>query len=99
MSLLCCRPTGPKLPKMPQLQDFQFYQQDRLKEMYEKEAAFELHQHSLAQKEAAARAQGASEEVVKSEVSSLPDVSDSVLLMSTQPFVPGPEIPCQPVTA
>ena len=53
---------------MPQLQDFQFYQQDRLKEMYEKEAAYELHQHSLAQKEAAARAQGASEEVVKSEV-------------------------------
>lgn len=55
---------------MPQLQDFQFYQQDRLKEMYEKEAAYELHQHSLAQKEAAARAQGASEDVVKAEVSS-----------------------------
>lgn len=53
----CCRPTGPKLPKMPALQDFQFYQTERLKEIYEKEAAFELHQHSQAQKEAQARAQ------------------------------------------
>lgn len=86
---------------MPQLQDFQFYQQDRLKEMYEKEAAYELHQHSLAQKEAAARAQGASEEVVKSEVSSPHDVFDSMLLllMSAQPLVPKAEIPCQPATA
>ena len=42
---------------MPQLQDFQFFHQDRLNELYEKEQAFELHKHSLAGREAAARAQ------------------------------------------
>ena len=42
---------------MPQLQDFQFFQQDRLNELYEKEQAFELHKHSLAGREAAARGQ------------------------------------------
>ena len=42
---------------MPQFQDFQFFQTERLNELYEKEQAFELHKHSLAAKEAAARAQ------------------------------------------
>ena len=42
---------------MPQLQDFQFFQVDRLNEIYEKEQAFELHKHTNNQKEAAARAQ------------------------------------------
>ncbi len=42
---------------MPQLQDFQFFQTDRLNEIYEKEQAYELHKHSLAGREAAARAQ------------------------------------------
>ncbi len=42
---------------MPQLQDFQFFHQDRLNELYEKEQAFELHKHSLNGREAAARAQ------------------------------------------
>ena len=42
---------------MPQLQDFQFFQVDRLNEIYEKEQAYELHKHTNNQKEAAARAQ------------------------------------------
>lgn len=42
---------------MPQLQDFQFFQMDRLNEIYEKEQAYELHKHALHNKEAAARAQ------------------------------------------
>lgn len=66
------RPSGPRLPKMPQLQDFQFFQQDRLNELYEKEQAFELHKHSLAGREAAARAQGASEETVAAQIAPSP---------------------------
>ena len=48
---------GPRLPKMPQLQDFQFYNTKRLMTIFEKENAFEIFRHQLAQKEAAARAQ------------------------------------------
>ena len=42
---------------MPQWQDFQFFQKDRLNELYEKEQAYEIHQHTLNNKEAQARAQ------------------------------------------
>lgn len=51
------RAGGPRLPKMPVLQDFQFYNAARLTEIYEKDAAYELHKHIMAQKEAAARQQ------------------------------------------
>ncbi|KAL3157174.1 hypothetical protein ABBQ38_001414 [Trebouxia sp. C0009 RCD-2024] len=66
------RPSGPRLPKMPQLQDFQFFQVDRLNEIYEKEQAFELHKHTSNQKEAAARAQGASDDVVEAQIAPSP---------------------------
>jgi HAND len=48
---------GPRLPKMPALQDFQFFNVQRLTELFEKEGAFESFKHAQAQKEAAARAQ------------------------------------------
>ncbi len=48
---------GPRLPKMPALQDFQFYNLPRLTEIYDQEQAYELHKHSQGQKEAALRSQ------------------------------------------
>lgn len=51
------RAGGPRLPKMPQLQDFQFFNVPRLMELYEKENAFEVFKHSQGQKEAALRSQ------------------------------------------
>ena len=67
-------PLPPALPPPPPPplscppQDFQFFNMGRLTELYEKEHAAELHKHALAQKEAAARAQGASDEVIAKEV-------------------------------
>ena len=49
---------------MPALQDFQFYDVPRLTQLYDIEHAHELHRHALAQREAAAVAQGASEETL-----------------------------------
>lgn len=51
------RSAGPRLPKMPQLADFQFYDVNRLTQLFEKENAYELHKHHLQQKEANARQQ------------------------------------------
>lgn len=51
------RASGLRLPKMPQLQDFQFFNVPRLTEIFDKEQAYEMFKHSQAQKEAAARAQ------------------------------------------
>jgi hypothetical protein len=51
------RASGPRLPKMPQLQDFQFFNVQRLMELYEKENSFEVFKHSQGQKEAALRSQ------------------------------------------
>ena len=64
---------APRLPKMPALQDFQFYDVKRITALYEKEAAYETHRHSLAEKERSARAQGASEEVVQAQIAPGPD--------------------------
>jgi SWI/SNF-related matrix-associated actin-dependent regulator of chromatin subfamily A member 5 len=64
---------APRLPKMPQLQDFQFYDVPRITALYEKEANFEAHKHSLAEKARSARAQGASEEVVQAQIAPGPD--------------------------
>ena len=51
------RASGVRLPKMPALQDFQFFAVPRLTEIFDKENAHELFKHAQAQKEAAARAQ------------------------------------------
>uniref|UniRef100_A0A061QM65 SWI/SNF-related matrix-associated actin-dependent regulator of chromatin subfamily A member 5 n=1 Tax=Tetraselmis sp. GSL018 TaxID=582737 RepID=A0A061QM65_9CHLO len=64
---------GPRLSKMPQLQDFQFYNISRLSEIYEKEHAYEIHKHQMAQKESAAKAQGASEDAVQAQLVPSPD--------------------------
>ena len=64
---------APRLPKMPALQDFQFYDVKRITALYEKEAAYETHKHALAEKERSARAQGASEEVVQAQIAPGPD--------------------------
>lgn len=50
-------PGGPRLPKMPPLQDFQFFNLPRLTELYDQEQAYELFKHQQSQKEAAARQQ------------------------------------------
>ena len=59
---------GPRLSKMPALQDFQFFDVPRLTQLYDREHAHELHRHALAQREAAAVAQGASEETIAKEI-------------------------------
>lgn len=51
------RQSGPRLPKMPQMQDFQFFDTSRLSEIYNKENAHEVHKHQLAQRETALRGQ------------------------------------------
>ena len=38
---------GPRLSKMPQLHDFQFYNVPRLTELYDKEHAYEIHKHQV----------------------------------------------------
>lgn len=38
---------GPRLSKMPQLHDFQFYDQARLSDLFEKEHAYEIHRHQV----------------------------------------------------
>ncbi|CAL8460870.1 g401 [Coccomyxa elongata] len=67
------RASGLRLPKMPQLQDFQFFNVPRLTEIFDKEQAYELYKHTQAQKEAAARQQGASEDVVQAQIAPAPD--------------------------
>lgn len=62
------RQGGPRVARMPVLQDFQFFNIKRIQELYEKENAFEAHKAAMAQKEAAARQQGASEEVIAKEL-------------------------------
>ncbi|GLI59043.1 hypothetical protein VaNZ11_000871 [Volvox africanus] len=57
-------PRGPRLPKMPVLQDFQFYNVTRIQELYEKEHLYETHKHAMAAKEATLKNQGASEEAL-----------------------------------
>ncbi|EFJ50690.1 hypothetical protein VOLCADRAFT_80059 [Volvox carteri f. nagariensis] len=57
-------PRGPRLPKMPVLQDFQFYNVTRIQELYEKEHLYETHKHAMAAKEASLKNQGASEEAL-----------------------------------
>ncbi|KAL4447228.1 hypothetical protein ABPG77_007261 [Micractinium sp. CCAP 211/92] len=62
------RNTGPKLPKMPALQDFQFFNTARLTQLYEKDNTYEVHKHSQAQRESQMRQQGASDEAIAAEL-------------------------------
>ncbi|EFN58004.1 hypothetical protein CHLNCDRAFT_34395 [Chlorella variabilis] len=62
------RNTGPKLPKMPALQDFQFFNVARLTELYEKDNTYEVHKHAQAQREDTMRKQGASDETIAAEM-------------------------------
>ena len=69
-------PAGPKMPKlskMPNMSEYQFFNVARISDLYEKEHRHEQHKHMLAQKKAAAEAQGASEDVVMKEVEAGPD--------------------------
>lgn len=67
------RTTGPRLPKMPQLQDFQFYNVARITELFERENACELFRHQQSQKEASLRSQGASDDAVAAALAPSPD--------------------------
>ncbi|CAD7696105.1 unnamed protein product [Ostreobium quekettii] len=57
------RVSGVRLPKMPQLQDFQFFNVERLTELFEKENNYEIFKHTQKQEEQA-KSQGAGEEEV-----------------------------------
>mmetsp|Transcript_40687 Transcript_40687/g.90456 ORF Transcript_40687/g.90456 Transcript_40687/m.90456 type:complete len:1088 (-) Transcript_40687:511-3774(-) len=67
------RASGPRLPKMPQLQDFQFYNTKRLTELFEKQNMYEVFQHQQQQKESQLKGQGASEEAVAQALAPTPD--------------------------
>ena len=67
------RVSGPRLPKMPQLQDFQFFDLRRLTQLFEKENAHEVFKYWQKQKEEAARGQGATEEDIKAQIAPGPD--------------------------
>ncbi|KAK9812302.1 hypothetical protein WJX73_000685 [Symbiochloris irregularis] len=73
---------GPRLPKMPALQDFQFYNTQRLMQLYEQDQAYEVHKHAVAQREAAARAQGGSDEAVAEAIK--PSADDPVPLTEAE---------------
>ena len=62
------KPSGPRLTKMPNLPDYQFFNTVRITELYKKQEALELHAHHMSQKEAAMRSQGASDEVIAKEL-------------------------------
>ena len=51
------RPSGPRLPKIPQLQDFQFFNQKRINAIFEKQHAYEVFQHEQQHKKAATEPQ------------------------------------------
>jgi len=62
------KPSGPRLTRMPNLPDYQFFDVARITELYKKQEAHELHVHTVAQREAAMKAQGASDEVIVKEL-------------------------------
>lgn len=67
------RTGGPRLPKMPQLQDFQFYNTRRLTELFERDADYERHKHAMAAKEASLKQQGAADDVLIAAMAASPD--------------------------
>ena len=62
------KPSGPRLTKMPNLPDHQFYDIDRITELYKKQENYERHLHSMQQRENTLRQQGASEDVIAKEI-------------------------------
>ncbi|CAD7702794.1 unnamed protein product [Ostreobium quekettii] len=71
------RASGPRLPKLPNLQDFQFFDVARLTELFEQENAYEVFKYRQKQKEEQARGQGATEEAVQA-------------LLKPEPYEPQP---------
>mmetsp|Transcript_22804 Transcript_22804/g.58023 ORF Transcript_22804/g.58023 Transcript_22804/m.58023 type:complete len:1052 (-) Transcript_22804:484-3639(-) len=67
------RPAGPRLPKMPQLLDFQFFDTMRLTQLFDKDHTYELYKNQLAEKEKTLKNQGASEEQIQAAVAPMPD--------------------------
>eukprot|EP00775_Hariotina_reticulata_P010968 gene10968-11123_t len=65
--------SGTRVGKMPPLADFQFFNTRRLTELYEREHMAEQHKNLMAQKEAALRQQGLSEEDIAAELAPSPD--------------------------
>ncbi|KAK9861243.1 hypothetical protein WJX84_005000 [Apatococcus fuscideae] len=66
-------PGGPRLPKMPPLQDFQFFNLPRLTAIYDQEQAFELFKYQQGQKESNARQQGSSDEAIQALIAATPE--------------------------
>ncbi|KAF5841595.1 P-loop containing nucleoside triphosphate hydrolase protein [Dunaliella salina] len=64
---------GPRLPKMPQLQDFQFYDTARLTQLFEKEHTHELFKMQQAEREKTLKSQGASEEAIQQALAPNPE--------------------------
>ena len=54
---LCRAPQQPRVPRMPNLYDFQFFNIPRIQELYEKEHAAEQHKHGLQEKESTLKKQ------------------------------------------
>jgi SWI/SNF-related matrix-associated actin-dependent regulator of chromatin subfamily A member 5 len=67
------KPSGPRLTKMPNLPDYQFYNTARLTELYKKQEALELFAHEQSKKEAAMRAAGSSDEIIVKELAPTPE--------------------------
>ncbi|KAH7616623.1 hypothetical protein Ndes2526B_g08720 [Nannochloris sp. 'desiccata'] len=67
------KPAGPRLTKMPNLPDYQFYNTARLTELYKKQEALELFAHEQSKKEAAMRAAGSSDEIIVKELAPTPE--------------------------
>jgi SWI/SNF-related matrix-associated actin-dependent regulator of chromatin subfamily A member 5 len=67
------KPSGPRLTKMPNLPDYQFYNTARLTELYKKQEALELFAHEQGKKEAAMRAAGSSDEIIVKELAPTPE--------------------------
>ena len=67
------KPSGPRVTKMPNLPDYQFYNTARLTEIYKKLEAYELHRHMIQQKETTMRQQGSTDEEIAAETAPTPD--------------------------
>ncbi|KAG2500855.1 hypothetical protein HYH03_001616 [Edaphochlamys debaryana] len=62
-----------RVPKMPVLQDFQFFNVPRIQELYEKEHAHELFTQARASKEQTLKNQGASDEAIAEATAASPE--------------------------
>lgn len=58
------KPSGPRAIKMPNLPEHQFFDVDRITELYKKQDAYNTHIYSIQQRENTMRQQGASEEAI-----------------------------------